>query len=506
MKQTLIIFFLMLGFAKLGYSQNNAKSAESLKTFYTRIIDAYDVPGMAVAIVKNDSLVFSDGVGVLSVNDTHPVTSETMFGIASLTKTFVAGIFANAVAEVKIDYDVTLKAFLPEFQLYDNYVTNKLTFRDALSHRTGLGSFSGDLMWYGSTTSSDEILKRVRLLKPKYGFRTQFGYSNIMYLFAGMVLEDVYKNKFERIIDSMFFTPLGMKNTFVDYDRAMRYANKATPHIDFHKKVIPVPYISWNNIPEAGGVFSNVEDLSIYIKMLLNQGSYNNSVFINKEQLNELWKPQIQTGLSWLDTYFSAPVNFKAYGMGWAMMDFAGHKVLMHSGGLDGMVSQLVIVPDLNLGAVFLVNKASPLPAILMYDLLARETNDTTNFADGAIRMMKRYDAKEAAQSDVLVLSDTLFTNADYYAGDFYDSLVGSAKIFVRNDTLRVLWEESNIFEGVLRQTDVNSFDLFWPKAKSLGHGELIFEIDGNGDAIAFRIFLPNPDLHFNELFFRRQR
>lgn len=474
------------------------------KSSYEQAIEKYKVPGLAVAIVENDSVVFSDGFGVLSIHNLTPVNSQTIFGIASLTKTFTTAIFANAVADIKIDYDATVKSFLPKFELYDDYVTERITFRDLLSHRSGLGNFSGDLIWYGSRIESDEILQRIRFLKPKYGFRTRFGYSNIFYMLTGKVMENIYHNSYANILDSIVLSPLQMKNTFVSFSDGIHQPNLAKPHIDYNGELISVPYISWDNMLPAGGMFSNVDDLSIYIRMLLNNGELNNRTIISPVQLQENWKPQTNSTLSWLDTYFPARVNFKSYGMGWSMMDFDGHKVLMHSGGLDGMVSQLVIVPDLNAGAVFLVNKASPLPAILMYDWLAKQVNDTVNYIDGALKVMKNYTPTDSSESFEGEIIETMSECSEVYCGEYYDKLVGEAKIYFQNDTLRLKWKESDVFEGILRQKDVNLFELFWPNMKSLGRGELVFNINGNGSVASFQIRLPNPDLHFDELLFKR--
>lgn len=471
---------------------------------YEKAIDKYEVPGMAVAIVKNDSLVFSEGFGILSIHNQAPVDSKTLFGIASLTKTFTAALFANAVADVKIDYDATIKSFLSNFELYDEYVTDRITFRDILSHRSGLGNFSGDLIWYGSRYSTDQILSKVRFLEPKYGFRTRFGYSNIFYLLTGKVLEDIYRNSFDQVLDSILLKPLRMANTYMSYSLAMQQRNLAKPHIDYEGQVVPVPYISWDNMLPAGGLFSNVDDLSNYIRMLLKNGQFEEKIVINSQQLQEIWKPHTYSSLSWLDTHFPARVNFKMYGMGWSMMDFEGHKVLMHSGGLDGMVSQLVIVPDMHAGAVFLVNKASPLPAVLMYDWLAQLVSDSTNYVDGALEIIKRYSDQKndpIAQDETLEL---MSNSAEIYCGTYSDRLVGDATVFIKNNALRIKWKESTVFEGVLTQKDVNVYELFWPQMKSLGKGELVFKINGDGSVAGFQIVLPNPDLHFDELHFMK--
>lgn len=229
-----LCFFLHPGFL-LGQGEIDKSYFE---TIYEQAIKKYQIPGMSVAIVQNDSVVLSQGFGVISIQDSSRVNSQTLFGIASLSKTFTAAVFANAVADVKIDYDATIQSFLPGFKLYDEYVTERITFRDILSHRSGLGNFSGDLIWYGSQYSADDILSKVKFLEPKYGFRTRFGYSNIFFLLTGKVLEDVYHNTFAKVLDSILLKPLRMNNSYTSYSLAMRQRNLAKPHIDYEGQVI----------------------------------------------------------------------------------------------------------------------------------------------------------------------------------------------------------------------------------------------------------------------------
>jgi len=168
------------------------------------------------------------------------------------------------------------------------------------------------------------------------------------------------------------------------------------------------------------------------------------------------------------------------------------------------MVSQLVLVPDMHAGAVFLVNKASPLPAVLMYDWLARLVNDSTNYVDGALKIIKQYAQQKNFSMEQDELLEPLSRDAEMYCGTYSDRLVGDATIFLRDNALLMKWKESTVFEGVLKQKDVNAFELFWPQMKSLGKGEVVFKINGDGSVAGFQIILPNPDLHFDELHFRK--
>jgi len=487
------------------FAQGQALSGQQLNKYYQKLLDTYDVPGLAVAIVKKDSIILQNGYGYLNIDNQHKVDKTTLFGIASLSKTFTAGLVAKAVAEEKLKFDTCIKSILPGFKLYDPYVTKKITIQDALSHRTGLGNFSGDLIWYGSSVADTTIINRLQHLEPEHGFRTDFGYSNIMYLITGKILEQVYHNTYAEILDSIMLTPLNMRFTTPDYNAAMMHRNLAQPHINYKDKTIKQPYLSWDNMQPAGGVFSNVEEMSRYIQMLLNSGTYKNEVLINSKYLKKLWQQQTPLNLSWLDKQLQTPVNFKSYGMGWSLMDYNGHKALYHSGGLDGMVSQMVIVPDKGTGAIFLANKTTALPTVLMYDFLDRLLgNDSLHhYPTRTHALLEKI--KEPEVNKAVTYTSTQNFDTGFYCGKYYDSLVGPATISYENDSLFLKFKESRIFKGYLVKTDMLSFDLYWPNVPSLHKGNIDFEVNGLGEIKGFTINLPNPDLHFDELHFSKQ-
>ena len=496
---------LLLIFFQQIHAQINHLNPVTLDKYYTQEIKNYKVPGLAVAIVHADSILLQSGYGNISKDSHRPVDKNTLFGIASLTKTFTAGLTAIAVSENKLSFDTSIKEILPDFKLYDPYVTSQVTIRDALSHRTGLGNFSGDLIWYGSSVSDSVIIRRLQHLEPDHGFRSGFGYSNIMYLVISKVLEETYQKPYINILDSLIVDPLQMKNTTCCFKEAMAHQNLAHPHIESNKETILQPYLSWDNMLPAGGLFSNAQDLSIYIQMLLNNGIHGDSRIIRNKYLEKLWGQQTPKKLSWLDKHFDTPVNFKSYGMGWALMDFNGHKVVHHSGGLDGMVSQLVLIPDKKIGAVFLANKTTALPTALMYDLLDRLLiKDTShNYPEQTIALLNKIKKSDVNQSSVYSAPEAIDTS--FYCGQYFDSLVGPAKIYKKNDSIILNVEQSNIFRGYLIQSEMLSFDLYWPNVPSLNKGKVNFEVNGLGEIKGFTINLPNPDLHFKELYFSKQ-
>lgn len=499
----ILVFILLFTGSISGQVQSGDLSAPVLNAQYKKLIKKYNVPGLSVAIVSGDSTLINRGFGYRSKAKQKKVNNYTLFGIASLSKTFTAALVANAIADQKLTLDTPVQKVLPYFELYDPYVTNKLTLKDALSHRTGLNSFSGDLIWYGSTISDSAIIHRMRHLQPKYDFRTHFGYSNIMYLVTGKILEKIYQKPYAKLLDSIILQPLRMNKSCATYSEAMQVDNLAIPHVEYKQNTIKQPYISWDNMQPAGGIFSNATEMTRYLKMWLNEGKYRNHSIIEKTEFNKLFQQQIPLDMSWIEQKMQAPVNFKNYGIGWALMDYDGRKVYYHSGGLDGMTSQIVLIPEHKTGAVFMANKTSALPTVLMYDLLEKLSGRSEiNYPDSTLALLNNIKKTQTTQAEIYNAPDSIAK--DFFIGTFYDSLVGKAVIERQNDSLCIHWNESKVFDGYLMRTDLLSFELYWPAIPSLPKGKLNFEVNGVGKITGFTIDLPNPDLHFNELHFRK--
>ncbi len=497
----LITFFVPLF---LKAQTNLPVSLDKLEKHYNNLIKEYDVPGLGVAIVSSDSVLMETGFGKLSVNNPKKVDGNTIFGVASLSKTFTSALVAGAIDDEKFTLETPIADLLSWFKLYDPYVTSQVTIEDALSHRTGLSNFSGDLIWYGSSVTDSVIIYRMRYLKAKYGFRTHFGYSNIMYLVAGKLLEDSYGVTFEKLLNNRILKPLGMKSTTPSYQTAMHHFNLAQPHVKVDGENKIQPYISWDNMKPAGGLFSNASDMAAYIQMWLNRGILGKDTILRPSQIERLWSQETPTKLSWLDKHVEAPVNFKSYGLGWAMMDYNGYKVFYHSGGLDGMVCQMLVVPDKKIGAVFMANKTSALPLVLMYDFLDKWLGkDTKQYPAKTLKLLNKIRAEKHEEKNNE--NHESASDNEFILGTYVDSLVGEAVVKEHKDSLILKWTESSIFSGYLEQVDLLTYNLTWPEIPSLPRGRVVFDVNGVGEVKGFSIELPNPDLKFDELYFEKK-
>lgn len=349
---------------------SRAPEGSALDNHLAKALRDWEVPGMAVAIVKNDSVVFSKGYGVRELSKPGEVNDQTLFAIASLSKAFTVASLAILVEQGKLSWDDRVIEHLPYFQLHDSYATREMTVRDLLCHRSGLHTFGGDLIWYGTDYGKEEVIRRLRYLKPRLGFRDSFGYQNILFLAAGEIIQAVSGRQWDDFVRDSIFTPLGMARSNTSVTQIQGDANVATPHTPHNGKLVTVPYRMLDNIGSAASINSNVNDLSAWMRLWLRPDSVSGAGRLSNRAKHEVWTPHTIIPLSESAMSTIPGRNFNAAALGWFVMDYKGRRVLSHSGGMDGMISRLVLVPEERLGFVILTNSINNLSSWLMYTIL----------------------------------------------------------------------------------------------------------------------------------------
>ncbi|WP_166108798.1 serine hydrolase [Pseudoalteromonas sp. Z9A5] len=319
----------------------------------------FDVPGMAVAIVENDKVIFAKGFGVTNLDTNKKVNKDTLFGIASNTKAFTTAALAKLVDEGKLSWDDRVIDHLPEFRLYDSYVTREMRIRDLLSHRSGLGLGQGDLMIWPSTDKSvDEILAGLQYLKPASSFRSKYAYNNLMFVTAGEVVARVSGMSWNDYIEKNILQPLHMDNSRAGFSRIPKSnKNWATGHIPMDGTLHPFFVNYLEDFRGAGAIASSVSDMSQWLRTQLAGGKMpsGEQLFSEKQQA-QMWHPHI-TSMASKSAFESYHQQFRGYGLGWSIEDYHGFKKLGHGGGILGMVSQVTLLPEKKLGIVILSNQ-----------------------------------------------------------------------------------------------------------------------------------------------------
>jgi CubicO group peptidase (beta-lactamase class C family) len=326
----------------------------------------FDVPGIAVAIVKDGEIVLERGYGVREMGKPDKVDARTLFAIASNTKAFTSASLSILADEGKLSLDDRVIDHLPWFRMSDAYVTNEMRIRDLLVHRSGLGLGAGDLLyWPGTDYSTEEVARRLRNVPLTGKFRGQYAYDNILYGVAQLVIEQASGMKYEQFLRTRIFQPLGMDDTRFNSDFLKPGDNVATGHAkaDF-KDLQPAPRMSWGNVSGAGGIYSSVHDMSKWMRMQLAGGTYTDKdgktqrLFSEKRQ-QEMWSivTPMTIGKPSVPALAPAVPNFAGYGEGWNLTDYRGHKLVWHTGGWPGMVSRLTLVPDQKVGVIVLTSQ-----------------------------------------------------------------------------------------------------------------------------------------------------
>ena len=327
-----------------------------------RAMRTFDVPGVALAIVKDDGVVLAKGYGVRTLGETTPVDARTLFGIASNTKAFTATALGLLVEEGKLGWDAPVVRYLPAFAMWDPFVTREITVRDLLVHRSGLGLGAGDLLWWPeSTYDRKEIARRLRFIPPAASFRTAYAYDNVLYLIAGELIETMSGQTWENFVSSRILARVGMTGSNVRHSAAAAGGNVATPHAPIDGKVRPIRPFESDNTNPAGGINSSAEDMAKWLRVQLSGGLLaDGSRLFSAATARQL--TSIVTPIPIGDPPPELPplkMNFHGYALGFDIRDYRGHKVVMHSGGLPGYVSRVIMIPDLNLGVAVLTNQES---------------------------------------------------------------------------------------------------------------------------------------------------
>jgi CubicO group peptidase (beta-lactamase class C family) len=505
------IVFLILFFAFSIGAFSQKPDLKQLESYIQNAQEQWNVPGMAISIVQDGKIIYSKGFGVREFGKPEKITDETLFAIASNTKAFTASALTILADQGKLKLDDPVQKYLPWFKLYDPYVSANLTIRDLLCHRSGLKTFSGDLIWYGTKYSRTEVLERAKYLKPVYGFRERYGYSNILYLAAGEIIPAVTGKSWDDFIEEHFFMPLGMKTTNTSIKKFKKNGNIAMPH-----HVLPgetplvITYVDWDNIAPGGSINSNVKELAEWIKLQLDEGKYNGKQIISEGGIREMRNVQISRPLTKRSEEMYPTRHYSGYGLGWDLFNYHGRNIVNHGGGADGMISKLVLVPKEKLGFVILTNSINNLPTALSYyilDLFLDKTEKDWSqinfnmFTEGLEKNKKQEEDLE--KSRVPNAPASLPLNS--FAGSYISKLYGRVNIRIENEKLVLYFSPSNLFVGDLEHFHFNTFTINLRNQPSLNKGTVLFNLDQNGKVVNMEVDIPNPDFDFTELDFIKE-
>jgi CubicO group peptidase (beta-lactamase class C family) len=507
----LFAIIFILSFVSFGQTTSFDDKLKEIDAYAQKVLTDWNAPGMAIAVVKDDKVVFARGYGVRELGKPEKVDENTLFAIASNSKAFTTASLAILVDEKKIAWDDKVTKYLPDFQMYNSYVTGEMTIRDLVSHRSGLDTFSGDLLWYETTYTPAEVLSRIHYLKPTSGFRTSFGYQNLMFIAAGRVIEKVSGKSWSQFVKERILTPLGMTRTTTTI-RDLK-DNVAMPHNESHGGTMRVlPHRSVDGADSAAGLNSSVADLAKWMRLQLGRGTFEGKQIFSSQRSNEMWQPNIMMPISEASAKSNPTRHFYGYGMGWFLFDYQGRKVMNHSGGLDGMLSYTTLVPEDNLGFVVLTNNETPAFSIMMNQMLDIFTDAPKR--DRSAEGLKRSKAgKDAEAAEAKKIDDDRKTDTKptlelaKYAGTYSMPMYGDVTVAGEDGHLVMRFGPAPNFVADLEHWQNDTFQIKWRPgvAYNFPRGFVTFTIN-NGVTDQLKIDQPNNDFWFYELDLHRSK
>jgi len=441
-----------------------------LDALTARAMREFSVPGMAVAIVKDGKVVSAKGYGQRQTGLPAAVDGNTLFCIASNSKAFTTAALAILVDEGKLDWDDPVVKHLPSFAMWDPWVTREMTIRDLVAHRSGLGLGEGDLLWWPHTDySREEIVRRLRFLKPASSFRSRYAYDNVLYVVAGQVVAAVSGRSWDDFVRDRILVPLGMTATRTSITQVPNGANLATPHLMAAGHPLPEAQLPIDNAASCAAIVSNASDMTAWMIAQLDRGVYHDAPgtehrLFSERQSREMWSPQtIVSDSGPSPASDSTQPLFQAFGLGWVLRDYRGHLVVSHTGGLLGMTSRVLLVPDLKLGVTVLEN----LEEHGAFDAVAWSIVDSYIGAP-PLDWIRNLKAADDAQSNAAVRHDAPRDQEKpsmprtFYAGRYRDSWYGDATVTIEDGRLLLRFAHTPALTGELEPYGRDTFIARW--------------------------------------------
>ncbi len=464
---------------------------KTLQPDTTALFDAYvqksikewEVPGLAIVVVKNNQVVFKKAYGTKELGTSRFVDTKTLFVCASTTKAMTAACMGMLVDEGKLNWNDPVTKYLPGLQLYDPYVTRELRVRDLFLHNSGVGN--ADFLWSDNTLSSDEILEHLRWVEPSYSLRSGFIYQNIFYLVAGKVIEKVSGRPWAQFIRERVFQPLGMNRTVSQFSQ-LKDDNVSKPHYRIDSTISVIEHdTNADAIGPAGSVLSCIDDISLWLKCMLDSSKFEGGRLVSPATWRELLKPQtLVTEQEFYPTQRVTKPNFITYAMGWFQQDYKGRKLNFHTGSLSGAVAIHAQMPEEKTGVYIFANlDHAEIRHALMFkafdqfalggnrDWSAELLELYTHIRKESEKKTKEFEAKRVSNTHPSLPLES-------YTGKFEDRLYGSLEISLVNGRLTGLLNK--ITTGTIEHWNYDTFRLVYDQ-KWKGKDYLSFRLNTDG-------------------------
>lgn len=509
MRKLSLLFSLIIFFSIANPLSGQGFNSDQINSLVARALETTPSVGIAVAVVKDGEVIHSAGYGLKSIEKKTKVDNHTLFAIASNSKAFTATALAILVDEGKLNWNDKVIDHISEFKMYDDYVTANFTIVDLLTHRSGLGLGAGDLMIFpdGADFTINDVLKSFQYQNSISAFRTKYDYDNLLYIVAGEVVARVSGMSWADFVQTKIFVPLGMNNSVPSYRGLKENANLALPHDSDGEQIKQLPVYNSDLFGAAAGIYASVDDLSKWMIMQLNRGKYGDDLSLemfSARQQNQMWQPH--TNLSFTTTPNPRTnTHFAAYGLGWGIKDEQGKIVISHTGGLPGMLSKTILVPELNLGIVVLTNSLpggscySSIPEMILDSYLGIEEKDWLKEMAGVTEAKKNEsDSITTAVWKVVNENKSSMVDLNDYTGIFKDNWFGEVEIGLKDGKLWFTSKRSPKLNGQMYFYKATTFAIKWEYTDMNADAFSTFSLDEEGKAIAIKMKGISPNIDFS--------
>ncbi len=518
MRRPLLILLLL---AVVTVAVGQPLSRKKINRLAERVMREFNVPGMAIAVIKDNRQVCLKGYGVRSIATGEKTDEHTLFAIASNTKAFTVATLGILIDEGAISWDTRVIDIIPEFRLYNAYVTEEFTIRDMLTHRSGMGEGAGDLMSWpdGASFTIGEIIHNLRYLKQVSPFRTKYDYDNLLYAVAGEVVARVSGMSWEEFVESRIMEPLGMNESSASFRRLKNPGNIIDAHVPVEGVLQVVPRQEAKIHNSVGGIYSSVSDMARWATLMLNRGSYGEAGekrLFSEEVHSEMWKPQTIIRVSPGAPYHT---NFAFYGLGWHLSDLNGWLQVHHTGSHSGIVTRVTLLPEMNLAIIVLTNQQET----AAHEAVTRTIIDGYLGIKGIDRvaalkqkvLREQAEAREitgrvwATLNEAAAKAATAIDTASF-TGTYRDDWFGEVFITSENGKIRFRADRSPALTGEMIHYTANTFVVRWDDRAMDADAFALFSLDREGRAESFTMEAISPltdfSYDFHDLYLKKKR
>ncbi len=461
MRLLLKFVFVLIPFIVFTQTTTPSFVRDSLDIYIERGIKNWKIPACAVAIVKDGKVILSKAYGYKDMDLRDPVDEHTLFMIASNTKAVTGISLAKLELENKLSLDDKVVKWLPWFKLYESNSTQLVSIKDMVTHRIGFETFQGDFCHWSTNTTRREVMEKMAKIRPVYDFRDKWGYCNAGYVVAGEIMEKATGKKWEDYIRETFFIPLGMQETYsltIDFKNAK---NRCTPHTIYDERLIKMNVPNIDNLAPAASICSSVSDWSKWVLMLLNKGKFEGKEIVSEKAIAKSMEPVSVRGV------FNPLYNnghFALYGLGWVINEYQGKKLVSHTGGADGFVSSVTLMPEENLGIIVFTNTdANSFYQALKWEILDAYLNlDYRNYSE--ISLQRYTKSKEKTIKWLQDVRDSVKMNLNTtvplqsFSGTYYNEVYGNMYLQLTGNTLTANFEHHPDQYATLEHIGSNRF------------------------------------------------